>query len=122
MKADTIPEAENNASLFLNKFTNGKDYSDLEKAIDLNNTDSSIIFEYLNFLKTNNEHLFLDELKKYKFFLDKESSVKLGTKYIDHKDDFFKMIDLIKNIELEKVEISAIQESLKKELEKYYSK
>lgn len=122
MKADTIPEAENNASLFLNKFTNGKDYSDLEKAIDLNNTDSSIIFEYLNFLKTNKEHLFLDELKKYKFFLDKESSVKLGTKYIDHKDDFFKMIEFIKNIELENVEISVIKESLKKELEKYYSK
>ena len=122
MKADTIPDAEKNASLSLNKFTTSKNFSDLEKAIDLNNTDSSIIFEYLNFLKKNKEHLYSDELKKYKFFLDKESSAKLGVKYIDHKDDFFKMIDLIKNIELEKVEISVIQESLKKELEKCYSK
>ena len=51
MKADSINDAEKQAESYLKKFKEKNNYSDLEKSLDLNNTDSSIIYEYLNYWK-----------------------------------------------------------------------
>jgi hypothetical protein len=73
MKADSISDAEKNAELYLKNFKKENNYSDLEKSLDLNNTDPSIIYEYLNYWKQKEHSHFLKELKKYKYFLDQES-------------------------------------------------
>ena len=50
-KSNTVSDAQENAKYYLKEFIKKKDYSDLINALNLDNTNSLIIFEYLNYLK-----------------------------------------------------------------------
>ena len=120
MKADSFEEARKKSILFLKKFKENKNYSDLESALNMDNTNSSIIYEYLSYLKQNNQHKFFDELKKYKFFLDKDSCDKLGTKYINHQEDIVNLINSFQNINSDNSDIISSKNDLDNILQKYY--
>ena len=120
MKALSMENAKNEAKERLDAYRKTKNYSDLEKAFEEDNTNSSILFEYLNYLSVKDKAKYSEELKKYKFFLDKDSCTKLGIKYINHQDDINHLIDLFQNIDCK--DAIYIQEKLKKILEAYYPK
>ncbi len=50
-KSNTVSDAQENAKYYLKEFIKKKDYSDLINALNLDNTNPLIIFEYLNYLK-----------------------------------------------------------------------
>ena len=122
MKADSISDAEKQAESYLKNFKEKNNYSDLEKSLDLNNTDSSIIYEYLNYWKQKEHSHFLKELKKYKYFLDQESCAVLGVKYINHQEDVFNLINSVQKINFDKLDFISIKNNLEKFLNEYYSK
>ena len=122
MKADSFEEARKKSILFLKKFKENKNYSDLESALNMDNTNSSIIYEYLSYLKQNNQQKFFDELKKYKFFLDKDSCDKLETKYINHQEDIINLINSFQNINSDNSDIISSKNDLDNILQKYYPK
>ena len=53
MKAESIDVAKNQALLNLNEYIKKKNYENLLNALELDNTNSSVLFAYLNFLKIN---------------------------------------------------------------------
>ena len=71
MKAKTIEDAQNIAKNYFEEYKKKHNYSSLESALDMDNTSLSYIFEYLSYLKQNNISKISDELKKYKFFLNR---------------------------------------------------
>ena len=113
MKAKTIEDAQNIAKNYFEEYKKKHNYSSLESALDMDNTSLSYIFEYLSYLKQNNISKFSDELKKYKFFLDEDSCDKLGTQYINHKDDILNLINALQNIDCDKLDITQLQNALK---------
>ena len=118
-KSNSISEAQEKAQSYLKEYIKKKDYSDLINALNLDNTNSLIIFEYLNYLKKNDENLFNKEVKRYKFYLDNESCSKLGIAYIDHKKDLFALIDSIQKVDTnDTFDLQCVKEALKK----YYPK
>jgi len=122
MKAESIDVAKNQALLNLNEYIKKKNYENLLNALELDNTNSSVLFAYLNFLKINDRKQYSDELKKYKFYLDYELCSKLEIKYINHKEDVFNLIDSIQNIKPDNLQCQEIQNILKKNLAIYYPK
>ena len=98
-KSNTVSDAQENAKYYLKEFIKKKDYSDLINALNLDNTNPLIIFEYLNYLKKNDKISFNKEVKRYKFYLDDKSCSKLGIPYIDHKKDLFALIDSIQKVD-----------------------
>ena len=122
MKAESIDVAKNQALLNLNEYIKKKNYENLLNALELDNTNSSVLFAYLNFLKINDRKQYSDELKKYKFYLDYELCSKLEIKYINHKEDVFNLIDSIQNIKPDNLQCQEIQDILKKNLAIYYPK
>ena len=122
MKAKTIEDAQNIAKNYFEEYKKKHNYSSLESALDMDNTSLSYIFEYLSYLKQNNISKFSDELKKYKFFLDEDSCDKLGTQYINHKDDILNLINALQNIDCDKLDITQLQNALKDILQKFYPK
>ena len=111
MKLKTIKYSQNEANLYLKKYLENKNFSDLQKALYLNNVDSIIIFHYLMYLKNNDEKKFSEELKKYIFYLDKDSCNKLNIKYINHKQDILSFINAIQEINI--VDLEDFKNSLK---------
>ena len=122
MKAESINDAKNQALLNLNEYTKKKNYDNLLKALELDNTNPSVLFTYLNYLKTKDGKQYSDELKKYKFFLDPNSCSKLEIKYINHREDILNLINSIQNIEPDDLKCNEIQDILKKALAIYYPK
>jgi len=113
MKSKSIFEIKEEAKSFLEKYIKAKNFSDLKEALYLDNTNSVILFEYLNYLKKNDENLFNQEIKKYKFFLDKESCSKLGITYIDHKKDLLLLIKLMIDVDTIKTfDLHLVKEAL----------
>ena len=118
-KSNTVSDAQENAKYYLKEFIKKKDYSDLINALNLDNTNPLIIFEYLNYLKKNDKISFNKEVKRYKFYLDDKSCSKLGIPYIDHKKDLFALIDSIQKVDTnDTFELQCVKEALKK----YYPK
>ena len=122
MKAESIDVAKNQAILNLNEYTKNKNYENLLKALELDNTNLSVLFAYLSYLKTNDGKKYSDELKKYKFYLDNDLCSKLEIKYINHKEDVLNLLDSIQNIIPDNLKCSEIQDILKKALAIYYPK
>ena len=119
MKANSIEEAKNKAKELLQKYKDNHEYSYLEKALNLDNTNSLIIFEYLHYLKQNDQKKFIDELKRYKFFLNEDFCNILEIEYINPKEEIINLIDLFQNIiRYNKDTISF--KNLTNILEKYY--
>ena len=86
----------------------------------MDNTNSLIIFEYLHYLQQNDQKKFLDELKKYRFILEKDSCNKLEIEYINPKEDIINLIDLFQNNITENLDIISVKKKLTNILEKYY--
>ena len=70
-KSQSITTAKTEALNYLDEYKQKNDYSDLEKAFNLDNTNISILFYYLSYLKKNDGKKFDDEIKKYKYYLNK---------------------------------------------------
>ena len=119
MKSNSPSEAKKNAKLLLEKYIKSKDYSYFKKSLELDNTNPIILFTYLDYLKNNDENMFNKEIKRYKFYLDKESCFKLNIPYIDHKNDFLEIIKAV-----QKVDTNTLfdLEIVKDTLNKYYPK
>ena len=122
MKANSIEDAKKNSKILLEKYKENQNYSDLESAFNLDNTNPTIIFEYLYYWKQNNAKKFQDELKKYKFFLDKDSCDKLEIKYINHQEDIINIINSFQNIDNDNLDMTSIKENSNNILHKYYPK
>ena len=119
MKSNSPSEAQKDAKLLLEKYIKTKDYSDLKKSLELDNTNPIILFTYLDYLKNKDENMFNQEVKKYKFYLDKESCSKLNIPYIDHKNDFLEIIKAVQKVD---TNTSFNLEIVKDTLTKYYPK
>ena len=114
MKSKSAIIAKEEAKSFLEQYIKTNNYSDLKKALELDNTNSLILFEYLNYLKKKDENLFNQEVKGYKFYLDKESCSKLNITYIDHKKDFMELIKSIQNVDTNKTfDLQVVKKALK---------
>lgn len=112
-KSESITTAKTEALLYLDKYKQKNDYSDLEKALNLDNTNISILYHYLSYLKKNDGKKFDDEVKKFKYYLDEESCSKLNIKYIDHKKDIFELLEATLLIESDKIiDIKVLKDAL----------
>ena len=97
MKANSIIDAKEKAKSYLNIGSENTD-SHFKEALSLDNTNSSILFEYLKYLKIKDVSKFTIEKEKYKYFLDEDSCSKLGITYINHKDDISYLLDAVQKI------------------------
>ena len=120
MKSSSVEAAKKEAEEFLKKYENDHNYSYLEKALELDNTNSKIIFDYLNYLKQNGQNKFIDELKRYNIFLEENFCKILETKYINHKEDIVEFINLFQNIISDNLDIISLKKNLINILEKFY--
>ena len=122
MKENSIEDIQNTSKLFFEEYKKNNNLLSLKSALDMDNTNSLYIFEYLSYLKQANQQKFLEELKKYKFFLDKDSCDKLGIQYINHKEDIINLINLLQSIDCDVLDMAPLQNSLKINIQKYYPK
>ena len=120
MQAISFDDAKNKAIEKLNQYKKSGDFTDLESAVENDNTNTSILFEYLKYLSVNDKEKYLEELKKYKFLLPQDICTKLGTKYIDHQKDLIYLIDSLQNINSD--EPDKVKAELKQILKEYYPK
>ena len=70
----------------------------LQKAFDLDNTNSKIIYYKLKDLKKKDPPSYKDLSQKYKLFLNKDDAEKLNIPYIDHKADALKIFNSIQKM------------------------
>ena len=105
----------NDAINSLNKYIELNDEKYLNEAFELDNTNPKILYFYLK-NKKKNPKVFEMCYNKYKFFLNEEFSKKLNLQYIDHKKDVFAILNSVKDINIELLNI----EPLKKSLTYYY--
>ena len=118
MKANSIIDAKKEAKSYLKQYLEKKD-SSLKKALLLDNTNASIIFEYLYNLKNNNQSEFLNEEKKYKYFLDINSCFKLGISYINHKEDISYLLEAVQKISSDDLlNVKVVKDALEKKYTK----
>ena len=87
-------EAKKQLALYINEPK--EEY--LQKAFDLDNTNSEIIYYKLNNLKKKDPPSYKDLSQKYKFFLNKDHAEKLNIPYIDHKADVLKIFNSIQKM------------------------
>jgi len=83
------------AKTLLEKYTKEREDSFIYKAIDLDDTNPSIIYEYLKILEKNNRHKFSDEFSKYKIALPKNLLSKFSSAILTQKSLFFSMLTII---------------------------
>lgn len=120
MQAISFDDAKNKAIEKLNQYKKSGDFTDLESAVENDNTNTSILFEYLKYLSVNDKEKYLEELKKYKFLLPQDICTKLGINYINHQKDLIYLIDSLQNINSD--EPDKVKAELKQILKEYYPK
>jgi hypothetical protein len=103
----------------LDKYRSSKNFSDLENAMHMDNTNQDIIFQYLSNLKSNNLEKYKIEVEKYKFFLEEKFCKELEIKYIDHKKDLLCIIDSFRMVDSKNI---LDFQPVKNALEKCYSR
>lgn len=87
----------------------------LQKAFDLDNTNSKIIYYRLKYLEKNDKRSFEKLSQKYKLFLNEEDAIKLNISYIDHKKDVLSILNSIKSMDPSKPkDITILNDSLNK--------
>ena len=95
---------------FLNKFINNNKEDILKKAMDTDNTNCNILFYYLK--KPSNS----DKISLYKDFLNKEICKNLNIEYSDHKNCVISILNSIKDIDVESLNIESLKNSLEKNI------
>ena len=108
-------EAINQLNFYLNEHK--EEY--LQKAFELDNTNSNIIYYTLKKLELENKIKYQELRRKYKLFLNKEDAAKLNILYIDHKNDVLEILHSIQKMDPSKPEDIKI---LKDSLYKHYPK
>lgn len=93
----------------INEYSKNKDKSFLQKAMDIDNTNSDILYWYLSDCSNKKK------ISLYKNFLKRDICQKLGVDYVDHKICVISILESIKKIDVQKLDT----EALKKSLEKY---
>ena len=88
-------EAMNQLSLYIKE--QKEEY--LQKAFDLDNTNSTIIYYTLENLERNDKTSFEELSKKYKLFLNEGDAKKLNISYIDHKQDVLSIFNSIQSMD-----------------------
>ena len=101
----------------LKKYLETKDNKYLHKAMEIDNTNSETLYYYLNDIKTDTSS-YNKYLSLYSPFINKECCEKLKIEYMDHKNDIKNVLNSIKDIDINKLDIS----SLKNALEKYITR
>ena len=118
MKANSIIDAKEKAKSYLNIGSENTD-SHFKEALSLDNTNSSILFEYLKYLKIKDVSKFTIEKEKYKYFLDEDSCSKLGITYINHKDDISYLLDAVQKINSgDLLNVEVVRDALEKKYPK----
>ena len=70
-------------------------------------------------LKNNNQSEFLNEEKKYKYFLDINSCFKLGISYINHKEDISYLLEAVQKISSDDLlNVKVVKDALEKKYPK----
>ena len=104
-------EAMNQLSLYIKE--QKEEY--LQKAFDLDNTNSTIIYYTLENLERNDKTSFEELSKKYKLFLNEGDAKKLNISYIDHKQDVLSIFNSIQSMDPSKPkDITILSNSLNK--------
>ena len=61
MQAISFDDAKNKAIEKLNQYKKSGDFTDLESAVENDNTNTSILFEYLKYLSVNDKEKYLED-------------------------------------------------------------
>lgn len=78
-------KARDEAIQYLNMFIESKQEEYLQKAIATDNTNSKIIYYYLENLKGKDQNLYNINLDKYRLFINEEYSKKMNLTFMDTK-------------------------------------
>ena len=103
--------ASNDAIISLDKYIGSKEEKYLNEAFDLDNTNPKILYYYLE-NKKKNKKVYEIYYNRYKLLLNKEFSTKLNEQYIDHKKDVITILNSVKDIKIEPLNIDSLKNSL----------
>jgi len=109
-KTKNLLIAKKEGDEFLNKFKNNKKEDILQKAMDIDNTNSSILFYYLK------EPSNMDKISLYKDFLNKGACKNLNIEYSDHKSCVISVLKSIEDIKVDNLNIESLKISLEKNI------
>lgn len=103
----------------LNLYIKEQNEEYLQKAFELDNTNSNIIYYTLKNLKNKDEPRYKELSQKYKLFLNETDATKLNISYINHKKDVLEILHSIQKMDPSKPKDIKI---LKDSLYKHYPK
>ena len=103
--------ARNDAIISLNKYILSKEEKYLNEAFNFDNTNPKILYYYLT-IKKGNQKVYETNYNRYKFLLNKDFSAKLNEEYIDHKKDVISILNSIKDIKIDPLNIDSLKNSL----------
>ena len=106
--------AKDEAIQYLNTFIETKQEEYLEKAITTDNTNSKIIYYYLENLKGKDQNLYNTNLDKFRLFINEEYSKKMNLTFMDHKKDIIVILNSIKQIDINTLNVNSLKEALEK--------
>ena len=106
--------AKDEAIQYLNTFIETKQEEYLQKAITTDNTNSKIIYYYLENLKRKDQNLYNNNLDKYRLFINEEYSKKMNLTFMDHKKDIIAILNSVKQIDINTLNVNSLKEALEK--------
>ena len=109
-KSKNLINAKKEANEFLNKYINSKEKDYLQKAMDTDNTNSNILFNYLKDPSNT------DKIPLYKDFLNQDICNNLNIEYIDHKNCIISVLKSIKDIDPDNLNSESLKNSLEKNI------
>jgi len=115
-------KARDEAIQYLNMFIESKKEEYLQKAIATDNTNSKIIYYYLENLKGKDQNLYNINLDKYRLFINEEYSKKMNLTFMDHKKDIKDILYSVKKIDINTLNVSSLKETLEKCYPRKYMK
>ena len=120
-KVKNILSAKEEGKDLLKKYIESKERKYLQKAMDIDNTNSETIYYYLNDLK-NDTISYNKYLSLYRPFINKEFCNKLRIDYMDHKNDVQNVLNSIKEIDITNLDTSSLKSALKKNIPRKFLK
>ena len=96
----------------INEYSKTKDKTYLQRAMDTDNTNSEILYWYLD--DSSNK----EKISLYRNILNKDICDKLGVDFVNHKDCVISVLESIRDINIEKLDTEALKKSLEKNIPK----
>ena len=109
-----ILNAKDKAIQYLNTFIETKQEEYLQKAITTDNTNSKIIYYYLENLKEKDRILYNNNLDKYRLFINEEYSKKMNLTFMDHQKDIIDILNSVKQIDINTLNVNSLKDALEK--------